>query len=52
MILDLKGTDEHSSPVYAYIPDSENVCKDANVDCNDDYGVSIQRGAFSFASGQ
>ncbi|THG94548.1 hypothetical protein EW145_g8118 [Phellinidium pouzarii] len=38
--------------VYAYIPTSDNICKDKEVICNDDFGVSVQRGAFGFVAGQ
>ncbi|KAI5123923.1 hypothetical protein M0805_006341 [Coniferiporia weirii] len=38
--------------VYAYIPTSNGICNDGDISCNDDFGVSIQRGAFGFAAGQ
>ncbi|KAH8119420.1 hypothetical protein DFH11DRAFT_1849118 [Phellopilus nigrolimitatus] len=37
---------------YAYIPTSNGLCDSSNVICNDDFGVSIQRGSFSFPAGQ
>ena len=45
-----------SSPVvrkvYAYIPRPNNVCGDSGIQCNDQYGISIDRDSFSFSSGQ
>ncbi|ORY35660.1 hypothetical protein BCR39DRAFT_511370 [Naematelia encephala] len=38
--------------VYAYIPTSTSLCKDTNIICNSDYGTSLSRGSFTFASGQ
>ncbi len=38
--------------VYAYIPTSSSLCSQKSVHCNSDFGVSIQRGSFSFAKGQ
>ncbi|KZT26745.1 polysaccharide lyase family 14 protein [Neolentinus lepideus HHB14362 ss-1] len=38
--------------IYAYIPTSNGICKDSNIICNSDFGTSIGRGEFSFASGQ
>lgn len=38
--------------VYAYVPTSDGLCNDDDITCNDDFGVSIDRGAFSFPSGQ
>lgn len=29
-----------------------NICSDSNIICNSDYGVSIGRGSFGFATGQ
>ena len=41
------------SPVYAYVPTSQaNFCDQANVICNSDYGTSLSRGSFSFATGK
>jgi hypothetical protein len=37
--------------VYAYIPTPNNLCSDSNIICNDDFGVSISRGSFTFVSG-
>jgi len=34
--------------VYAYIPRSNSICNNPNFICNDDFGISIQRGSFSF----
>ncbi|EPQ57534.1 hypothetical protein GLOTRDRAFT_137841 [Gloeophyllum trabeum ATCC 11539] len=38
--------------IYAYIPTSNGICKENDIICNSDFGTSIDRGAFSFASGQ
>jgi len=39
--------------VYAYIPTTgENFCSQANIICNSDFGTSLARGSFSFATGQ
>lgn len=39
--------------VYAYVPETKLLCANSDVMCNSDgFGTSIQRGAFSFASGQ
>jgi hypothetical protein len=38
--------------VYAYIPTPNGLCKESDIICNSDFGVSIQRGSFSFVSGQ
>ncbi|EJD02951.1 uncharacterized protein FOMMEDRAFT_140748 [Fomitiporia mediterranea MF3/22] len=38
--------------VYAYIPKTNGICDSDDIKCNDDFGVSIQRGAFGFAAGQ
>jgi len=38
--------------VYAYIPTPNGLCKDSGIICNSDFGVSVQRGSFTFASGQ
>lgn len=37
--------------VYAYIPTPNGLCNEKGVICNDDFGVSLSRGAFSFVSG-
>ncbi|KAG5643160.1 hypothetical protein DXG03_001490 [Asterophora parasitica] len=38
--------------VYAYIPTPNNLCSTEGITCNPDYGISVQRGAFGFTSGQ
>jgi hypothetical protein len=38
--------------VYAYIPTPNGLCDDSSIHCNDDYGTSVDRGSFSFISGQ
>ncbi|KAJ7783193.1 polysaccharide lyase family 14 protein [Mycena metata] len=38
--------------VYAYIPDPDKLCDDKNILCNDEFGISIARGSFTFQSGQ
>lgn len=38
--------------VYAYVPKENGICNTDNIKCNDDFGVSVQRGAYSFPSGQ
>ncbi|TFK54226.1 polysaccharide lyase family 14 protein [Heliocybe sulcata] len=38
--------------IYAYMPTTNGLCKDSDIICNSDFGTSIDRGAFSFASGQ
>ncbi|KAJ7188249.1 polysaccharide lyase family 14 protein [Mycena filopes] len=38
--------------VYAYIPSPDNLCNEKNVQCNDEFGISIARGSFTFSSGQ
>lgn len=38
--------------VYAYIPTPNGLCKDDGIICNSDFGVSVQRGSFSFVAGQ
>jgi len=37
---------------YAYIPSVNNLCSEKNVICNDDFGISLSRGSFTFPSGQ
>lgn len=37
--------------VYAYIPTKNGICRDSDIDCNNDFGTSIGRGSFSFAFG-
>ncbi|KAF8885416.1 polysaccharide lyase family 14 protein [Mucidula mucida] len=41
-----------AAEAYAYIPTPNNLCDEASIICNSDYGVSVSRGAFSFASGE
>ncbi|KAH9940513.1 uncharacterized protein BXZ73DRAFT_42689 [Epithele typhae] len=39
--------------VYAYIPTPNNICSNSDFICNDDgFGTSIDRGSFSFTTGQ
>ena len=38
--------------VYAYIPQQQSLCDQSGVICNSDYGFSLGRGKFSFASGK
>ncbi|KAJ7462323.1 polysaccharide lyase family 14 protein [Mycena galericulata] len=38
--------------VYAYIPSPNNLCSEKTIICNSDFGISISRGSFTFASGQ
>ena len=38
--------------VYAYIPTPNNLCSESSIICNSDFGVSIDRGTFTFTSGQ
>lgn len=44
--------DEFASLVYAYIPKTNGICDADEIMCNDDFGVSIHRGAFGFPVGQ
>ncbi|KAJ6499909.1 polysaccharide lyase family 14 protein [Mycena vitilis] len=37
---------------YAYIPTPNNLCSEKSVICNDDFGVSLSRGSFTFSSSQ
>jgi hypothetical protein len=41
-----------SMVVYAYILRPDNLCANSNIICNSDFGISIQRGSFTFQSGQ
>jgi len=41
-----------AAEVYAYIPTANDLCSNKAIICNSDFGVSIQRGAFAFTSGQ
>ncbi|KAH9998522.1 hypothetical protein BJV74DRAFT_767791 [Russula compacta] len=38
--------------VYAYVVRKNNICNDSGVMCNDQFGISLDRGSFVFASGQ
>ena len=38
--------------VYAYVPRDNNICSDKGLLCNDEFGISIDRGSFTFASGR
>jgi len=38
--------------VYAYVLQDNNICNDSGLQCNDQFGISMNRGSFSFASGQ
>jgi hypothetical protein len=38
--------------VYAYVPRKNNICNDTGIQCNDDYGISVDRGSFTFVRGQ
>lgn len=38
--------------VYAYMLQPNNLCSQGNIICNSDYGISIDRGTFYFATGQ
>ncbi|KAJ7084401.1 hypothetical protein B0H15DRAFT_849032 [Mycena belliarum] len=38
--------------VYSYIPSPNNLCSEKDVTCNSDFGISLSRGSFTFASGQ
>jgi len=38
--------------VYAYMPTPNGLCKDNGIICNSDFGVSVERGSFSFVGGQ
>ncbi|GAA6036428.1 hypothetical protein JCM8097_003499, partial [Rhodosporidiobolus ruineniae] len=37
--------------VYAYLPTSPGFCRQSDVICNDDYGISLSRGSFRFKPG-
>ncbi|KAK0212679.1 polysaccharide lyase family 14 protein [Desarmillaria ectypa] len=43
---------EGAAEVYAYIPTPNNLCSERSITCNDDFGTSISRGAFSFVTGE
>ncbi|KAK0485961.1 polysaccharide lyase family 14 protein [Armillaria novae-zelandiae] len=43
---------EGAAEVYAYIPTPNNLCSERSITCNDDFGTSISRGAFSFVAGE
>ncbi|KAF5385835.1 hypothetical protein D9615_002568 [Tricholomella constricta] len=38
--------------IYAYIPTPNNLCSQEGINCNSDFGISVQRGSFGFVSGQ
>ncbi|KAF9531649.1 polysaccharide lyase family 14 protein [Crepidotus variabilis] len=38
--------------IYAYIPTPNKLCGEKSVVCNSDFGVSFDRGSFTFISGQ
>jgi len=38
--------------VYAYVPRVNKICNDTGVMCNDQFGISLDRGSFVFSSGQ
>ncbi|KAI9459086.1 polysaccharide lyase family 14 protein [Russula earlei] len=38
--------------VYAYVPRDNNICNEDNVLCNDEFGISLDRGSFAFSSGK
>jgi hypothetical protein len=39
--------------VYAYVPTTmSGFCSESQITCNSDYGTSLARGSFSFATGQ
>ena len=38
--------------VYDYVLRDNNVCNDPGLLCNDEFGISIDRGSFVFSSGQ
>lgn len=42
----------HNRTVYAYILRPNSICGSSNVTCNDDFGVSLQRGSFTLKTGQ
>ncbi|KLO14292.1 hypothetical protein SCHPADRAFT_826682 [Schizopora paradoxa] len=43
---------EGEAEVYAYIPETNNLCDESGIICNSDFGVSVDRGAFTFPTGQ
>lgn len=45
------ATTDFEMVVYAYIPTPNGLCKQSGIDCNDDFGISIKRGAFGFLAG-
>ena len=42
----------HVCKVYAYVPRVNGICSDSGVQCNDQFGISLNRGSLVFASGQ
>ncbi|TRM70051.1 polysaccharide lyase family 14 protein [Schizophyllum amplum] len=43
---------EGAGEVYAYAPETESLCEQDDIICNDDYGVSMGRGRFGFQAGR
>jgi hypothetical protein len=42
-----------NTPVYAYVPTTQSgFCSQSQITCNSDYGTSLARGSFSFATGK
>jgi len=37
---------------YAYLPFANQLCDKSGITCNSDFGTSVERGSFAFASGQ
>jgi hypothetical protein len=37
--------------VYAYVLRPNNICSESGVQCNDEFGISLDRGSFTFSSG-
>ncbi|TFK26466.1 hypothetical protein FA15DRAFT_686395 [Coprinopsis marcescibilis] len=38
--------------IYAYIPETDSLCDRKDVACNDDFGISLNRGSFVLTSGR
>lgn len=38
-------------PVYAYLPELNNICAGSSVICDPEYGISLGRGQFTFQRG-
>ncbi|KAF9268877.1 hypothetical protein L218DRAFT_892480 [Marasmius fiardii PR-910] len=43
---------EGAGEVYAYIQSPNGLCKESNITCNSDFGISVSRGSFTFAPGK